>query len=76
MLVSRGVHQGHGAGFVQLVQRVLTGSLVGSLVVAPDSRRFVFQVRGEDSLRAIDQEERGESRGPARGGPEAPDDRW
>jgi hypothetical protein len=67
--------QGHGAGLVQLVQRVLAGSLVGALVVALDPRRPIFQVRGEDGLRAIDQEKWDESRGPARGGSEAPHDR-
>jgi hypothetical protein len=76
LLVSHGVHQGHGAGFVQLVQRVLAGSLVSALVVAPNFERSVLQVHGEDTLRAIDQKERGDSRGPARGGPEAPHDRW
>jgi hypothetical protein len=69
------MHQGHGAGLVQLVQRVLTGSLVSVLVIAPESGRPVFQVRGEEGLRAIDQEERGESCGPARGGSKAPHDR-
>jgi hypothetical protein len=69
------MHQGHGASLVQLVQRVLAGSLACALVVAPDSGRPIFQVRGEDGLRAIDQEEQGESRGPARGGSEAPYDR-
>jgi hypothetical protein len=57
-----------------LVQRVLAGSLVGALVVALDSGRLVFQVRGEDSLRAIDKEKWGESCGSARGGSEAPYD--
>jgi hypothetical protein len=54
LLVPCRVHQGRGACLVQLVQRVLTGSLVGALIVASDSRQPVFQVRGEDSLRAID----------------------
>jgi hypothetical protein len=62
-------------GLVQLVQRVLAGSLVGALGIAPDSGRPVFQIRGEDGLCAIDQEKQGESRGPARGGSEAPYDR-
>jgi hypothetical protein len=53
LLVSRGVHQDHGAGFVQLVQRVLAGSLVGALVVAPNSGRPILQVRGEDSPVAL-----------------------
>jgi hypothetical protein len=70
------MHQGHGAGLVQLVQRVLAGSLVAALVIAPDSGRPIFQVCGEDGLRVIDQEEWGKSRGPARGGSEAPHDRW
>jgi hypothetical protein len=70
------VHQSHDAGLVQLVQRVLAGSLVGTLVVASNSGRHVFQVRGEDGLRAKDEEERGESGGPAWGGPETPHNRW
>jgi hypothetical protein len=76
LLVSRGVHQGHGTGLVQLVQRVLAGLLVGALIVAMNPRRPVFLVCGEDSLRVVDQEEWGESSGPAWGGPEAPHNRW
>jgi hypothetical protein len=33
-LIPRGMHQGHEACLVELVQRVLAGSLVGILVVA------------------------------------------
>jgi hypothetical protein len=70
------VHQGHGAGLVQLVQRVLAGSLVGVFIIDHDSRPPIFQVRGENGLRAIDKEKRGESRGSARGGSEAPHNCW
>jgi hypothetical protein len=59
-----------------LVQRVLAGSLVGALVVALNSGQPISQVRGENDLRAIDKEKWGESRGSARGGSEAPYDRW
>jgi hypothetical protein len=69
------VHQSHEARFIQLVQRVLAGSLVGVFVVASDSGRHVFQVRGEDGLHAMDQKEWGEPGGPAWGGPEAPHNR-
>jgi hypothetical protein len=47
---------------------------VGVFVVVPHSGRPIFQVRGEDGLRAMDQEKRGEPSGPARGGSEAPYD--
>jgi hypothetical protein len=69
------MYQGHEACFIQLVQRVLAGSLVGIFVVAPHSGRSVFQVRGEDGLRAMDQKKWGEPGGSAWGGPEAPYDR-
>jgi hypothetical protein len=39
-----------------LVQRVLAGSLVSAIITSPDSRRPIFQLRGEDGLRAIDEE--------------------
>jgi hypothetical protein len=49
------------------------GLVVDAFVVAFDLGRPIFQVRGEDYLRAIDQEEGGKSRGSARGGPKALD---
>jgi hypothetical protein len=76
LLVPCRVHQSHGAGLIQLVQQVLAGSLVGAFIVAPDSRRPIFQVRGENNLRAIDKEKQGESRGSAGGGSEALHNRW
>jgi hypothetical protein len=48
------MHQGHSARLIQLVQRVLAGSLVGAFIVAPNFGRPVLQVRGEDGLRAMD----------------------
>jgi hypothetical protein len=48
------MHQGHIMGFVNLIQRVIAGSLVGVFVVALDVRRLTFQIRGENALRAID----------------------
>jgi hypothetical protein len=51
------------------------GSLVGAFVIAFDFGRPVLQVRGEDCLRVVDQEEGGKSRGFAQGGFEAPNDR-
>jgi hypothetical protein len=40
------MHHGHVAGFVNLIQRVLAGSLTGVFSVAFDFRRPVVKIRG------------------------------
>ena len=58
-----------------MVEGVLASSAVALLVVSLQPWGAVLQVSGEDGLGSIDQEERREPRGLARGVPQAPDDR-
>ena len=60
---------------VHLIQRVLAGLLVLLLLVGFEPRGPILHVSGEDSLGAIDEEERGKARGSAWGRPQAPNNR-
>ena len=66
LLVSGGVEEGHVLGFFVLVDRVLSSLLVCLLVVGFESRRPILEVCWKHGLGAIDHEEWGIFRGPAR----------
>jgi len=69
LLVLSRVLEGHISGLIQLVQCVFLEHFAAILVVGLYPWRPVLQIRGEDSFRPVDHEERGEACGSASGSP-------
>jgi hypothetical protein len=74
LLVSRGAERGLAPNFFELEEAVLNEVLLANFVEGEHSWQPELDIGGKNSLRRIDQEERGLSSGFGGGSPDGPQD--